>query len=119
MQDLPVHVFRQDVADNRPLKSSSPSGVNSQCCDCYILRAGCQMCGVCTISGWEGGLALLSNLERSPLSKVLLRGLPAQGGFEAAYYGTHLTHLQDPPDSLQLIKECINRLWQEAMLANT
>ena len=45
------------------------------------------MCGMCTGGGWEGGLALLSNLERSALSRVLLRGLSAQGGFEAAYHG--------------------------------
>ncbi|KAL0052511.1 hypothetical protein WJX82_003263 [Trebouxia sp. C0006] len=50
---------------------------------------GCHICGVCTIGGWEGGLALLSNLERSPLTKIMLRGLPAQGGFEAAYYGSY------------------------------
>lgn len=49
--------------------------------------AGCHMCGVCTIPGWQGGLALLSNLERSPMARIMLRGLPAQGGFEAAYYG--------------------------------
>lgn len=59
--------------------------------------AGCHLCGVCTIPGWQGGLALLSNLERSPMARVLLRGLPAQGGFEAAYYGwsfyRHLTLL--------------------------
>ncbi len=54
------------------------------------LVAGCHICGVCTIGGWEGGLALLSNLERSPLTKIMLRGLPAQGGFEAAYYGMNL-----------------------------
>ena len=52
--------------------------------------AGCHICGVCTIGGWEGGLALLSKLERSPLTKIMLRGLPAQGGFEAAYYGRNL-----------------------------
>ena len=50
--------------------------------------AGCHMCGVCTIPGWQGGLALLSNLERSPMDRIMLRGLPAQGGFEAAYYGS-------------------------------
>lgn len=50
---------------------------------------GCHICGVCTIGGWEGGLALLSKLERSPLTKIMLRGLPAQGGFEAAYYGSY------------------------------
>ncbi len=54
------------------------------------IAAGCHICGVCTIGGWEGGLALLSNLERSPLTKIMLRGLPAQGGFEAAYYGRNL-----------------------------
>ena len=53
----------------------------------FAARAGCHLCGVCTIPGWQGGLALLSNLERSPMARVLLRGLPAQGGFEAAYYG--------------------------------
>lgn len=50
---------------------------------------GCHMCGVCTIPGWQGGLALLSNLERSPMARIMLRGLPAQGGFEAAYYGSY------------------------------
>ena len=53
---------------------------------CHVC-AGCQVCGVCTSGGWQGGLALLSNLERSPLTRIMLRGLPAQGGFEAAYYG--------------------------------
>lgn len=50
---------------------------------------GCHICGVCTIEGWQGGLALLSNLERSPMARIMLRGLPAQGGFEAAYYGSY------------------------------
>ena len=54
--------------------------------------AGCHLCGVCTISGWQGGLALLSNLERSPMVRIMLRGLPAQGGFEAAYYGESCRH---------------------------
>lgn len=53
----------------------------------FAANAGCHLCGVCTIPGWQGGLALLSNLERSPMARVLLRGLPAQGGFEAAYFG--------------------------------
>lgn len=52
------------------------------------------MCGVCTIPGWQGGLALLSNLERSPMASIMLRGLPAQGGFEAAYYGGSLSGSQ-------------------------
>lgn len=59
----------------------------------FAAHAGCHLCGVCTIPGWQGGLALLSNLERSPMARVLLRGLPAQGGFEAAYYGWSFYHL--------------------------
>lgn len=37
--------------------------------------------------GVDGGLLALSALERSPLSRVLLTGLPALGGFQAAYCG--------------------------------
>ncbi len=37
--------------------------------------------------GVDGGLLALSALERSPLARVLLTGLPALGGFQAAYLG--------------------------------
>ncbi len=39
--------------------------------------------------GVDGGLLALSALERSPLARVLLTGLPALGGFQAAYAGAH------------------------------
>ena len=38
-------------------------------------------------AGVDGGLLALSALERSPLARVLLQGLPALGGFQAAYLG--------------------------------
>ena len=35
----------------------------------------------------DGGLLALSSLERSPLARVAMTGIPAMGGFQAAYFG--------------------------------
>ncbi|KAK9844880.1 hypothetical protein WJX74_008085 [Apatococcus lobatus] len=43
--------------------------------------------GVCRAPGVQGGLAMLSRLQEGPLSRVLLTGIPAQGGFNAVYLG--------------------------------
>ena len=40
-----------------------------------------------THPGVDGGLLALSSLERSPLARVAMTGIPAMGGFQAAYFG--------------------------------
>lgn len=42
---------------------------------------------MCTKPGVAGGLALLGALHRSSLACISLKGLAAQGGFQAAYLG--------------------------------
>eukprot|EP00884_Botryococcus_braunii_P013806 jgi/Botrbrau1/22426/Bobra.0091s0028.1 len=49
-----------------------------------------ELTGVCTTGGVGGGLALLSALERSRLTCIFRDMLPAQGGFQAAYFGRGL-----------------------------
>jgi hypothetical protein len=36
-------------------------------------------------------LLALSSLERSPLARVAMTGIPAMGGFQAAYFGARHT----------------------------
>ena len=50
--------------------------------------------GVCRAPGVQGGLAMLSRLQEGPLSRVLLTGIPAQGGFNAVYLGDALSQAQ-------------------------
>ena len=45
---------------------------------------------MCRAPGVQGGLAMLSRLQEGPLSRVLLTGIPAQGGFNAVYLGEPL-----------------------------
>ena len=49
------------------------------------MPAGTHLTGMCTKPGVAGGLALLGALHRSPLACISLKGLAAQGGFQAAY----------------------------------
>lgn len=52
--------------------------------------AATEMEGVCRAPGVQGGLAMLSRLQEGPLARVLLTGIPAQGGFNAVYLGEFL-----------------------------
>jgi hypothetical protein len=52
-----------------------------------LYDAGIQAVATATRTGVAGGLAALTALERGPMQRVLLQGLPAQGGFVAAYSG--------------------------------
>ena len=51
------------------------------------MPAGTHLTGMCTKPGVVGGLTLLGALHRSPLACISLKGLAAQGGFQAAYLG--------------------------------
>ncbi|KAK9811481.1 hypothetical protein WJX72_004659 [[Myrmecia] bisecta] len=51
------------------------------------MHAGTNLTGVCTAGGVDGGLAMLSALERTPLQRTMLTGIASQGGFQAAYLG--------------------------------
>ena len=51
------------------------------------MPAGTHLTGMCTKPGVAGGLTLLGALHRSPLACISLKGLAAQGGFQAAYLG--------------------------------
>jgi hypothetical protein len=46
-----------------------------------------ELMGVCSMGGVGGGLSLLSALERAPLTCIFRELLPAQGGFQAGYFG--------------------------------
>lgn len=46
---------------------------------------------VATHPGVDGGLLALSALEHSPLARVSMTGIPAMGGFQAAYIGALYT----------------------------
>lgn len=46
---------------------------------------------VATHPGVDGGLLALSALEHSPLARVSMTGIPAMGGFQAAYIGAPST----------------------------
>lgn len=56
-------------------------------------------------AGVDGGLLALSALERSPLARVLLQGLPALGGFQAAYLGEP----EDPTAPRDLVTSVLSR----------
>lgn len=58
--------------------------------DGVVWGAATEMEGVCRAPGVQGGLAMLSRLQEGPLSRVLLTGIPAQGGFNAVYLGETL-----------------------------
>ena len=63
--------------------------------------------GVCRAPGVQGGLAMLSRLQEGPLSRVLLTGIPAQGGFNAVYLGTCLyipyANMPEGPGLLKIV----------------
>lgn len=57
-------------------------------------------------AGVDGGLLALSALERSPLARVLLTGLPALGGFQAAYLGMHRFLLANRVSTAETCSNC-------------
>ena len=63
------------------------------CCHLHLNSAAAtEMEGVCRAPGVQGGLAMLSRLQEGPLARVLLTGIPAQGGFNAVYLGMSFNH---------------------------
>lgn len=53
--------------------------------------AGTELTAVCRNKGAVGGLQALTALESGPFARVYFQGLPAQGGFHAAYAGNMST----------------------------
>ena len=72
--------------------------------------AGTHLTGMCTKPGVAGGLALLGALHRSPLACISLKGLAAQGGFQAAYLGVSGVHQGD----MFCVRPACSRLHQTA-----
>ena len=84
----------------------------------YPMRAGTHLTGMCTKPGVAGGLALLGALHRSPLACISLKGLAAQGGFQAAYLGvTDVTRVTLSVCGLHAAG-CI-KLWQQMRASGT
>ena len=51
------------------------------------IPSACDITCVATHPGVDGGPLALSALEQSPLARVSMTGIPAMGGFQAAYFG--------------------------------